>query len=365
MAIRASVGAGVSSSWEEALECALNEAMEPDGLPNVAFVYLSDRFTAYAEHIRETVLDRTGVDILSGTVGIGLCSTGQEYMDEPAIVILLLELPEESYHGLSIDAEGETIPINGNTDHPVAIIHMDPRNKAVTKGFQEVFPETFLMGGLTSSRVPGVQLTTQHTMIGGISAVMLNSDVQIHNMVAQGCRPLGRSHRVTQATGNYIFTLDDRPALEVFREEMEEAVNGLGEVNLSDVFVGFAIPNRDKQELMVRNLVGFNEDQGILAVANECETGQNIQFSLRNRESAIEDMRTRLEDLKERLQSTPKAALYFSCVARGIHLFNEPNFEMKLIQEILGDFPVAGFFGNGEISHHQLYGHTGILTVFA
>jgi small ligand-binding sensory domain FIST len=365
MAIRASVGAGVSSSWEEALEFALNEAIEPDGIPNLAFVYLSDRFTAYAEHIREAVLERTGVDTLSGTVGIGLCATGQEYMDEPAIVILLMELPEGAFHGRSIDAEGEMVPINGSHDHPMAIVHIDPRNRAVNEGFEDLFPETFLMGGLTSSRVPGVQLTSEHTMIGGISAIMLDSNIQIHSLVAQGCSLLGNPHRVTQATGHYIFTLDDRPALEVFREEMELAATELGEIDLSDIFVGFSVPNRDKPEYMIRNLVGFNEDQGILAVAHECTTGQTLQFSLRNRESAVEDMRIRLEALRERLNGPPKAALYFSCVARGINLFNEPNFELKLIQEILGDFPLAGFFGNGEINHHQLYGHTGILTVFA
>jgi len=356
---------GVSSSWEEALESALGEAIEPDGIPNLAFVYLSDRFTAYAEHIREAVLDRTGVDTLSGTVGIGLCATGQEYMDEPAIVILLMELPEGAFQGLSIDAEGEMLPINGNHDHPMAIVHIDPRNRVVKEGFEDLFPEAFLMGGLTSSRVPGVQLTTEHTMIGGISAVMLDSSIQVHSMVAQGCMPIGSTHRITQATDHYIFTLDDRPALEIFRHEMEQAVDEFGEIDLSDIFVGFSIPNRDKPEFMIRNLVGFNEDQGILAVAHECATGQTLQFSLRNRESAVEDMRTRLEALKERLDGPPKAALYFSCVARGIHLFKEPNFELTLIRETLGDFPLAGFFCNGEINHHQLYGHTGILTVFA
>ena len=30
----------------------------------------------------------------------------------------------------------------------------------------------------------------------------------------------------------------------------------------------------------------------------------------------------------------------------------------------LGDFPLIGFFANGEISRDRLYGHTGILTLF-
>jgi hypothetical protein len=29
-----------------------------------------------------------------------------------------------------------------------------------------------------------------------------------------------------------------------------------------------------------------------------------------------------------------------------------------------GDFPLIGFFANGEISRDRLYGHTGVLTLF-
>ena len=30
----------------------------------------------------------------------------------------------------------------------------------------------------------------------------------------------------------------------------------------------------------------------------------------------------------------------------------------------LGAFPLAGFFGNGEIAHDRLYGYTGVLALF-
>jgi small ligand-binding sensory domain FIST len=35
-----------------------------------------------------------------------------------------------------------------------------------------------------------------------------------------------------------------------------------------------------------------------------------------------------------------------------------------MIQDTLGDFPLAGFFGNGEIAHDRLYGYTGVLALF-
>ena len=35
-----------------------------------------------------------------------------------------------------------------------------------------------------------------------------------------------------------------------------------------------------------------------------------------------------------------------------------------MIREALGEFPLVGFFCNGEISHNRLYGYTGVLTLF-
>ena len=35
-----------------------------------------------------------------------------------------------------------------------------------------------------------------------------------------------------------------------------------------------------------------------------------------------------------------------------------------MIQDSLGDVPLVGFFGNGEISHNRVYAYTGVLTLF-
>jgi small ligand-binding sensory domain FIST len=34
------------------------------------------------------------------------------------------------------------------------------------------------------------------------------------------------------------------------------------------------------------------------------------------------------------------------------------------VRRALGDVPLVGFFAGGEIAHQQLYGYTGVLTVF-
>ena len=68
--------------------------------------------------------------------------------------------------------------------------------------------------------------------------------------------------------------------------------------------------------------------------------------------------------MKLSLGRKPKGGLYFNCIARGPNMFG-PNFEeAQLIHDILGEFPLVGFCGNGEVSHNRLYYYTGVLMVF-
>ena len=78
-------------------------------------------------------------------------------------------------------------------------------------------------------------------------------------------------------------------------------------------------------------------------------------------------MRPRRERISAELKSgvaKPRGALYFSCVARGEHMFGSRGAELRVIRDALGEVPLVGFFCNGEISRDRLYGYTGVLTLF-
>ena len=45
-------------------------------------------------------------------------------------------------------------------------------------------------------------------------------------------------------------------------------------------------------------------------------------------------------------------------------MFGEVGRELAIVREELGDVPLVGFFGNGEISFDRLYAYTGVLTLF-
>jgi small ligand-binding sensory domain FIST len=71
-----------------------------------------------------------------------------------------------------------------------------------------------------------------------------------------------------------------------------------------------------------------------------------------------------LNNLKRRLPGPPRGGVYYSCLGRGQNLFGQDSEELRAIRSTLGDFPLVGFFANGEIHHNRLYGYTGVLTLF-
>ena len=87
-------------------------------------------------------------------------------------------------------------------------------------------------------------------------------------------------------------------------------------------------------------------------------------FCRRDGDTAREDMLRMLRDLGKRAGAGIRGGVYYTCLGRGRYQFGEQSEELRMIQEQLGDFPLVGFFANGEISHNRLYGYTGVLTLF-
>ena len=69
----------------------------------------------------------------------------------------------------------------------------------------------------------------------------------------------------------------------------------------------------------------------------------------------------------QQLHGTADAALLFSCNGRGTRLFDQPNADVQMVHDALGDIPLAGFFAAGELGpvggQNLVHGHTASLMV--
>ena len=83
--------------WHEAAQDCLSQLGDIPATANLGFIYVTDIFAAHMQEILATVKLATGVPHWVGSAGLGICATGQEYLDKPAIAIMLGEFPEHAF----------------------------------------------------------------------------------------------------------------------------------------------------------------------------------------------------------------------------------------------------------------------------
>ena len=151
--------------------------------------------------------------------------------------------------------------------------------------------------------------------------------------LTQGCHPIGAErHRITQADGGLIETLDHRPALEVLREDLARLPAGRQAAAARSLHAALPIAGRGDGDDLVRHLVGFDPANGTIAIADDAEPGRELLFVGRDHDSAVADLR-RMAGRTRAAAPRARGALYFSCVARGPHMFEDPPGELGILPQ--------------------------------
>ena len=381
--------------------------------PTLGLLYITDHYAAAAQEI----LDCLGAELpevtdWSGTVGVGIASSNVEYFDEPALAVMLCELPPDQYRvfsGVAPLGVGDGMGFQPHT----ALVHADPGTHDVSGLIAEMAARTatgYLFGGLASSRADAVQFAVGGNgnirgqgaaggvFRGGLSGVAFGEGISLVSRVTQGCQPVAAQRVITAAQDNVIIELDGEPALDVLLQdtgisldEREAAVAALRATLVGLTEAGGDAVGRTGHfgaDVVVRHIIGLDPARSGVAVAERVDEGMRIAFCRRNVQAARADLVRICAEIREELepeemslplatalaapdaQASPHAArqvagaVYVSCAGRGGPHFGGPSAELQIIRHALGDVPLVGFFASGEIARHHLYGYTGVLTVF-
>ncbi|GBD38583.1 hypothetical protein HRbin37_00834 [bacterium HR37] len=208
---------------------------------------------------------------------------------------------------------------------------------------------------------------------GAVCGAILEGSFTYRIGITQGCQPVGNPCIVTKADRNIIFELDGQPAFEVLKKQVPKSLVENPKDMLRLLFVGFTPDPHEIESVegdyLVRNIIGFNPDSGVIGVAENVREGQVITFTMRNPELAREDLKRMLE----RVVATGdprrpfKFGLYFNCCARGMSLYGYRGIDTAYITSFLGDIPIVGFFGNAEFGplrgRNCMFTYTGVLVL--
>jgi small ligand-binding sensory domain FIST len=369
-----SAGCATGTDWRSVASACLNALGAVPPAASLGFLYVTDPLAPHLDLLLEALRDATGVRDWVGSVGSGICCTGREIYDEPAAAVMLAALPEDSYRLVpaGINALADMLTDNrGWLDrHSVhfGVVHGDPRNRHIAQIIESLSSQLdpgFLVGGLSSADDEQSLLQLAgNIQLDGLSGVLLDVQIPVISSLTQGCTPLTSKHVITKCQGNLLAELDHRPALDVFKEDIGEVMaRDLSRV-VGYIFAGLPIPGSDTGDYLVRNLIGIDPHEKLLAIGDHLEEDAQLMFCRRDGAAARQDMRRMLADIGRRSPGPIRGGLYYTCVGRGRHQFGEDSEELKMIRDELGEFPLVGFFANGEISHNRLYGYTGVLTLF-
>lgn len=368
------VAHAAAADWKVAADALLSNLDVPEGA-NIGFLYATDHHAGHLADIADRLMQATKIESWTGTLGIGILSTVGESFDEPAVAVLVGALPDDSIRpfGPLRDSTVELEMLHRDwisRELPtLTLVHADPRHPPVGHLIEKLAEDapTFLVGGLTSSRGNYEQMASTGRPMAlehGLSGVMFSSSLSLVTGLSQGCTPIGPARTITSGAENVLKELDGRPALDALVQdigpEMAEDLRQLG----GTIFAAFPVTGSDTNDYLVRNLIAMDPQQGWVGVADSVNQGDQVMFCRRDREAAEQDLRATLRRIKKLHPMTPKGGIYISCLARGPNLFGPVGEEVAILRDELGDFPFAGFFANGEISHDRLYGYTGVITLF-
>jgi len=365
----------------------LRGSLEADTV-SLGMVFITPNYGKHLEEILEVVRIHCQVPILVGCTGNALISGPFEYQGDFGISVALYSLPGADLVPFHVEpGELDVADIEQTPDFLPKVeggvngwlVFADPfsiNSEKLLEIINHQYPGTGVHGGLASGYAE--TLKTQIFLQGeifnsGLVGVAVGGDVTFASLVSQGCQPIGDSFTVTSANNNILDGIGNRQAYEVLNEVFSSLSDDQKMKSRGKLHVGFVIDEyKDdfvRGDFLVRNLIGADPMRGALLVGALPRIGQTMQFQLRDRHAAMEDLGHMINRLKSEIGERPVyGSILTTCTGRGENFFKVADFDSGSIHEGIGPMGMAGFFCNGEFGPvgglNFVHGYSATLGVF-
>ncbi|MEE9252175.1 MAG: FIST N-terminal domain-containing protein [Thermodesulfobacteriota bacterium] len=390
--IKAGVGLSLATESVSAAKEAAAQAMEQGGIKTTdwAVVFCTFPHAQKFESIISVIREITGTENISGCSGLGILTGFEEIEAEPAVAVMVVSSESIKATSFLVNAGGDGGQSSGikigemlsplESENNLLILLPDAflvQPELLFRGVESKLGDIDIVGAAASLH-PGMNETYQFSADGAakeaVSGLLLQGNYTYAIGITQGCQPVGVPSVITNAESNIIFEINEMPAFEFMKQQVPARILNDRNNLFHLVFAAFPLDPADTEfssgEYLVRNIMGINEDTGVVAVADNVKEGQLMQFTVRHPTMAREDLKQMLDRLSGGLSDERqiKFGFYFNCLARGSSLYGTKGIDTAYISSALGDFPLIGFFGNSEFSvlkgTNYLFTYTGVLVLF-
>ena len=351
-------------------ECTSSLQQEVFDSTDLVMAFVGSDFSESYDLLPKLVNDQFPNAVLLGCSGNGIIGDGREIEQRPGLALTFASMPGvfiSPFHLMDKDLpDGDDSPQKWESligvqasSHPDFVILSDPfsmRVQNLISGLDYAYPGSTVIGGISSGgSQPGTNalyLNDQY-ITEGIVGISLSGDVQIDTVVAQGCKPIGIPMRVTKCDRNILEQLDGNKPFDVLTEIYSSLSEKDQSLFQNSLFLGVVMDPFEETpgigDFLIRNVIGADQEKGIISVGEMRREGQIVQFHLRDSQTSIENLGEMLDQYTEQEKVDGTGALLFSCLGRGSYLYGTADHDTNLFKNKVGKIPLTGFFCNGEI----------------
>lgn len=173
---------------------------------------------------------------------------------------------------------------------------------------------------------------------------------------AGGWFPFGPERKITKSKDNIIFEIDNKPALDVYKNHLAHRVIGLPSASLS---FPLNITCEGKQKPVVRTILGHDELQRALILAGDAPENAKVQLLMASVDAIIYGAQFATELAMKNREKKAEIAILVSCFGRKLVMNERAREESEYIKETLGGPTImTGFYSYGQIAPFDKNGET-------
>lgn len=175
-------------------------------------------------------------------------------------------------------------------------------------------------------------------------------DIVIGHGSMGGWDPFGPERLITRAHSNVLYSLDDQPALALYKRYLGDHAD---ELPASALLFPLLIKRDGEEEAVIRTILSVDEQEASMTFAGDMPTGAKAQLMRANFDRLIDGAETAASAAlsRQKHQGQGGLALLISCVGRRLVLNQRTEEELEAVEDVLGDgWQFAGFYSYGEIS---------------
>jgi hypothetical protein len=181
---------------------------------------------------------------------------------------------------------------------------------------------------------------------GAVGLVLDGRRIRAEGIVPNGWQSVGIAKTITRAEANIVYTIDDRPAVEVYRKYME-----IDENNLQVPGIQYPLRIERPNGMSVLRPPLFCQPDQSMIFAGSVPQGAKVTFCIPPSIDIVERVLGEAAELHRRMPQAD-ALIVVDCAARYLALGPLADDEIRGLYD-LWNAPMAGFFSYGEIGGRE------------